>query len=35
MISANLGELGWRRYNEAFTNEQIETSFLEIIKNIE
>lgn len=35
MISANLGELGWRRYNEAFTNEQIETSFLEFIKNIE
>ena len=35
VISANLGELGWRRYNEAFTNEQIETNFLEIIKTIQ
>lgn len=35
VVSANLGELGWLRYNEAFTNERLETNFIEIIKNIQ
>lgn len=34
-ISASLGEMGWRRYKEAFTNEQIETRFIEAIKGLE
>jgi glycosyltransferase involved in cell wall biosynthesis len=34
-ISYALGEMGWRRYQEIFTNEQIEARFIQTIKNIE
>ncbi|WP_414542996.1 glycosyltransferase family 4 protein [Nostoc sp. CCY0012] len=34
-ISASLGEMGWRRYQEIFTNEQIEAKFIKAIENIE
>jgi len=34
-ISASLGEMGWQRYNETFTNEQIETKFIKAIKGLE
>ncbi|MFN6565911.1 glycosyltransferase family 4 protein [Dendronalium sp. ChiSLP03b] len=34
-ISATLGEMGWRRYQEIFTNEQIESKFINTIKSIE
>jgi len=34
-ISASLGELGWQRYQEYFTNEQIETRFIEFIKSLQ
>lgn len=33
-VSASLGEMGWRRYKEIFTNEQIETKFIEVIKSL-
>lgn len=33
-ISASLGEMGWRRYKEIFTNEQIEIKFIEAIKSL-
>jgi glycosyltransferase involved in cell wall biosynthesis len=33
-ISARLGEMGWRRYKEVFTNEQIESKFMEILKSL-
>ncbi|WGV25484.1 glycosyltransferase family 4 protein [Halotia branconii] len=34
-ISTTLGEMGWRRYQEIFTNEQIESKFIKAIENIE
>jgi len=33
-ISARLGEMGWRRYKEVFTNEHIEAKFMEILKSL-
>lgn len=33
-ISRELGELGWQRYQEVFTNRRIETEFLELIQRL-
>ena len=33
-VSASLGEMGWRRYEETFANEQIEIKFVEALKNL-
>lgn len=34
-ISITLGDMGWRRYQETFTNEQIESKFMKAIKSIQ
>jgi glycosyltransferase involved in cell wall biosynthesis len=33
-ISANLGDMGWRRYKEIFANEQIEARFMAALKSL-
>jgi glycosyltransferase involved in cell wall biosynthesis len=33
-LAAALGEMGWRRYEQHFTNERIETQFMSVIRQL-